>query len=346
MICHNKNMDKKGLFEGLLKAGKIIAPAVITKTVYDKMFNHHFYRNKDLTFSLEDFPNLIRIKQKFKSGNNTLIGYIYADKTMQNRGIFVFCHGYGGGGHHCYLDLINQICKRGYLVFGYDATANDESDGEIIKGFTQGYIDADKAISYIENKKEFKDLPLYVMGHSWGAYSSSCAIGNHKRIKGLIAFSGFNSATTIFKANGEKYAGKQANDFMIYVNTYEKLLFGDKSKVTAIDSFKKSKAKIVIVHSKDDMTVPIEAGLNIYKKEFKNDKRFKFITLLDRGHGTVYYTLEGRRYYEDIQKKYQKIIKDDELNKDDEMNKIMSREKYNNLIDEKLLDKCLRFITK
>ena len=40
-----------------------------------------------------------------------------------------------------------MCCQGGYLVFGYDATANDESGGEIVGGMPQGIADLDKAIN-------------------------------------------------------------------------------------------------------------------------------------------------------------------------------------------------------
>ena len=343
-------MDKKAFFKGLFEATKVVAPAIATERVYDKMFGHHFSTYLPLYFTMDDFPKLKRERHEFKSySKKRLIGYIYYQKTTQIKGIFVFSHGYGGGGHTCYLDLINTLCEMGFYVFAYDATACDESEGDSIRGFTQGMLDADKAITYVESLKKYQKYKLHLMGHSWGAYSASTALGWHKRVRGLIAFSGFNSATTIFKANGERFAGEQANDFMVYVDTYEKLLFGNICQRTAIESFKESKAKIVIVHSEDDGTVPIEAGFKLYKKAFKRDKRFKLVKLKDQGHGTVFYTPEGKIYHEQIAKEFEKYIKG---NKPDEEAKIkfleehIDRKIYNNLVDKKLIKKLISFITK
>ena len=343
-------MDKKQFLEGLLGVTKVVAPAIATQRVYDKMFGHHFTTFAPQYFSDEDFPKLERERHKFKATTKKqLIGYIYKQKGKQNKGIFVFCHGYGGGGHHCYLDLINCLCKQGYLVFAYDASSCDESEGDNIRGFTQGMLDADKALSYVESLKKYAKLPLYLMGHSWGAYSASTALGWHKRVKGLIAFSGFNSATTIFKANGERFAGEQANDFMVYVDTYEKLLFGSICQRTAIESFKESKAKIVIVHSEDDNTVPIEAGFKLYKKAFRGDKRFKFVKLLHQGHGTVYYTPEGKAYQDNIAREFERFVKKenpDEETKAKYLLEHIDRKIYNNMVDVKLIKRLISFITK
>ena len=343
-------MDKKKIFDTIINATKIVAPAVVTEQVYDKMFNHHFTTYKPLSFSLTDYPDLVAERHTFKSGNKSqLVGYIYRCKSLQNKGIFVFSHGFGTGGHHNYLDLIHAICKNGFYVFAYDATACDESEGHTLKGFTTGMLDADKAISYVESLKEYQKINLYLCGHSWGAYSASTALGWHKRVKGLIAFSGFNQATEIFRANGEKYAGDQSKDFMSYVDAWEKLLFGDICKRTAVKSFKESKARIAIVHSYDDKTVPITAGFNIYKKEFAKDKRFKFVKFLSRGHGTVYYSVENRHYYEKFHNEFNKYVKHNKPTEEDKIkyiNEHLNRKKYSNLVDEKLIKDLIKFITK
>ena len=344
-------MDKKDIFNKIISVTKIVAPAVATQQIYEKMFGHHINTFEPLYFSNDDFPNLARERYTFYSCNkNMLVGYVYQDKSIKKKkGIFVFCHGYGGGGHHCYLDVINVLCEFGYYVFAYDATANDESQGHSMKGFTQGALDADKALSFVETLPAYQKLPLYLCGHSWGGYSASNAIGWHPSVKGLIAFSGFNQATGIFKTNGELFAGDRSNDFMSYVDAYEDLLFGSISKNTAVESFRNTKAKICIVHSDDDMTVPIEAGFDIYKKEFKGDPRFKFIKLMGKGHGTVYYTSEGKRYHEKIQKAFKRFVKKMKPSEEEKklyLESIIDREKYNHLIDKKLFKKCIDFITK
>ena len=342
-------MDKKKLFENILSVAKVVTPAIVCETVYNKMFNHHFYTDKNLYFSQSDFPNLLHERYTFHSeSKNTLVGYVYKDKAFKKyNGLFVFCHGYGGGGHHCYLDLINAICSLGYAVFAYDATANDESQGNSMKGFTQGMLDAHRAIDYAKKLEEYQKMPLYVCGHSWGAYSASNAIGWHKEVKGLIAFSGFNSATAIFKANGERYAGEQGNEFMSYVDAEERLLFGDISYHTAMESFKESKAKIVIVHSNDDSTVPIEAGFSIYEKKYKNNKRFKFVRKLKHGHGTVYLTLTGKKYVDKIHKEYDRYVKKNKPTEEEKAKfakELIDRQKYNYCIDVNALKKYIDFI--
>ncbi len=344
----NKMNEKFARFA--INVGKTVTPFVVTKAVYDKMFNHRIEADKYLLFRLEDFPGMEAKRYTFKSKKNTLVGYVYSIPNRKKpKGIIVFSHGYGGGGHKTYLDLIHAFCSYGYFVFGYDATANDESEGTTIRGFTQGLLDAHAAISFVESLKEYKDMPLVLAGHSWGAFSASNALGLHPRAEGLIAFSGFNGPTTIFKANGERFAGDDANKFMPYVDTYEHLLFGSLANTTAIESFKKNKkAKIVIVHSEDDPTVPIDGGFKLYEKEFKDNRHFLFIKLRNKGHATVYYSTNGKKYYDDFVSIYRGFRK---KNSDDGaiqefVDKTLNRGLYSNLVDQSLIDRCLDFVSR
>ena len=340
-------MDKVSVFQAILGLTKTVGPIIAVEKIYKGMFDHRFSSPKYFSFTMEDFPTMEREKHTFKSYNkNKLISYIYKQKSTQIKGIFVFAHGYGGGGHHCYLDLIDTITKEGFLVFAYDATASDESEGKSMRGFTQGLLDADKAISFVESMKEYKNLPLYLCGHSWGAYSMSNALDFHPRAKGLIAFSGFNKSTSIFEANGELYSGEASRSFYEVIEKHEYDIFGSMSEHTAIDSFKNSKAKIVIVHSEDDHTVPISAGYDLYYPLFKNNKRFKFIHYTNRGHGTIFYTQSGRKYVDSLNKTYKKFIKEKHTDEENDAYalKIIDRKKLTSLVDTKLIKECIKFI--
>lgn len=337
-------MNKKDF----INIGENIAAYLITKKIYDSIFKHHRYSSKVLGYSSLDFPSLKRERHTFKnSRGDTLAGYFYYIDSIKKEYVMVFAHGFGRGGHNRYLNLINYFANNGFYVFAYDATANDESEGDDIRGFTQGYLDAKKAIEYVESLTEFKDYPIVCSGHSWGAYSMSNAIKNDKRITGLIAFSGFNKATSIFKANSKIYSPTNNEAFVNYVDNYERIIFNDAADSNAIDSFKNSTAKIVIVHSDDDKTVPTSAGIDLYEEEYKDKENFLFLRFTNRGHGTIYLSKEGKEYVDSFYKIINEYAKKNKLNdeqKDQYASTLLNRLKWNNLLDEVLLDQILDFI--
>lgn len=87
------------------------------------------------------------------------MGSLYSAGENQ-KGIIILVHGFGGGGHNSYMDCINYFVKNGYYVFVYDATGNDESEGEGVGGFFQGVIDLNYAISFVEDSKTLLNLPI------------------------------------------------------------------------------------------------------------------------------------------------------------------------------------------
>lgn len=336
------------LFANYEKAYKVVS-YLVTKKVYNAMFNRHIYSFEPTSFSVEDFKDLKAERFTFKNSNHKkLVGYMYSKTNIEKKAVMVFSHGFGGGGHHCYLNLIEYFCRQGFYVFAYDATANDESEGNGISTFVQGAYDADKAVKFVEDLKEYKKLPMYAAGHSWGAYSMSNVLYLHPRILGYIGFSGFNESTSIFRANGDKYAPDNTEAFVNFLDAYEQSVVGDDHKLTAINSFKNTRAKIAIVHSSDDRVVPIEAGLELYEKEFKDNSRFLFVRLNDKGHGTVYNSTEGKAYIDNYHKLFNDYVKVNKPNEEQKYQKaveLINRDKLINSLDEQMLDYVLRFIS-
>ena len=123
-------------------------------SVYNDNFNKRFTSYEPLMFRLEDYdgiPPLERKKYEFPSDKGQkLTGYLYSTECEQ-RGIIVLAHGFGAG-HNSYMDCANFFAQRGYYVFAYDATGNDESEGEGVGGIPQGVADLDHAISFVEER--------------------------------------------------------------------------------------------------------------------------------------------------------------------------------------------------
>lgn len=171
--------------------------------IYNENFNRRFESYEPLMLYVEDFDGLQRTKYTFPSNKGQMLtGYMYTSDENP-RGIIVMAHGFGGGGHNSYMDCANYFAHHGYCVFAYDATGNDESEGEGVGGFPQGVIDLDHAITFVEKSGNFPDLPIALFGHSWGAYSVCSVLTYHPEVKAVIACSGINSSLDIFESEGK-----------------------------------------------------------------------------------------------------------------------------------------------
>ena len=279
------------------------SPYIATDIAYKKFFYHRTISDNPSRFDNDLFPDLIAERVSFKSFNNNLVGYFYSKQNCDKSKIVIFVHGYGNG-HHRYLDIINYLASKGLYVFSYDATSFDESEGEGIFGFPQGIYDLENAINFVKLTKSYSDNEIILMGHSWGAYSTGSVLNLFPNISKAIMLSGFNKSSDLVRQHGFEWMGEKVDQSIEYVDEYEEFRFGSYSSLSVIDGIKHSNTKIFVVHSEDDKTVPIEIGLDLYKKEFVNNKRIIYKRFKDRDHGTVYYTIEGRDYYYSIVREY------------------------------------------
>ena len=241
--------------------------------------------------SVSDFKGLERTRYQFTSDKGQMLtGYMYSS-GVQKKGIVIMSHGFGGGGHNSYMDCADYFTKQGYLVFAFDVTGNDESEGEAVGGLPQGVIDLDRAITFVENSEAFKEwrkLPIFLFGHSWGGYSVCSVLQFHPEIKAVIEISGFNRSSDLIEAQGKQMVSYGIYAMMPFVNLYESIKFGKYASATAMDGFEASDAAVFVVHSADDNIVPIEYGFDKYYEKYKDDTRFTFLRLEDRGHSYVY----------------------------------------------------------
>lgn len=265
--------------------------------IYDDSINKRFESYKPLMYKVEDFEGLKCTKYEFPSDKGQMLaGSLYSAGENQ-KGIIILAHGYGGGGHNSYLDSINYFAENGYYVFAYDATGNDESEGEGVGGFPQGVIDLDYAISFVEESGNFPSLPIGLFGHSWGGYSVSSVLTYHPEVKAVIACCGTNSSSDIFEVGGKEEAGNFIGMMMPFVKIHEWMNFGKYATNTAMDGFKSSDAKILVAHSEDDKTVPIQYGYDLFYKKYKDNPRFTFLLFKNKGHSDFF--VDGNNTYKD-----------------------------------------------
>jgi hypothetical protein len=281
-----------------------------------------------------------------------LTGYLYSAGDNQ-RGIVVVAHGFGGGGHNSKMDCANYFAQNGYYVFAYDATGNDESEGDGVGGLPQGVIDLDYAVSFVEESGNFPDLPVVLFGHSWGGYCVCNVLTYHPEVKAVIECSGFNSSSDLIEAYGKKQVGDVVYLMLPFVKLYEYIKYGKYASNTALDGFEASEADIMIVHSADDDVVPIEYGYDIYYDKYKHDSRFSFIRLENNGHNYVYddmtyineFNTEFDKWIETLDYDYNAAKNKERFAADkvDYIQNNLNREKWCNKIDTELFDKFVNF---
>ena len=229
----------------------IIAFAVLF-TLSAKMYNAMFGRvitPDDRRRTPYEFKNLEVVECTFASNHGQkLAGYTYTKPGLDPAGVIIIAHGLGNGGQCVYMDAADYFTSHGYIVFSYDATAMDKSEGSTAYGMEQGVIDLSYAINYVEQDSVMKKYPLMLFGHSWGAYSVCTVLNVHPEIKAVAAVSGFNATESWLKyafSSMGIIGALPTFDTLIL----EKIKFGKYAGYTALSGFAKSKAAIMIIQS-------------------------------------------------------------------------------------------------
>ncbi len=321
--------------------------------IYNDNFNKRFESYEPLMLYVDDFDGLERTKYQFDSNNGQkLTGYMYSFGSEQ-RGIVVISHGFGGGGHNSYMDCADYFAKHGYYVFAYDATGNDESEGEGVGGVPQGVVDLDYAISFVEKSGNFPNLPIVLFGHSWGGYSVCNVLTYHPEVKAVIECAGCNRSSDLFEAGGKREAGNIIYTMMPFIKLHEYIKYGKYATNSAMNGFAASDAAVMVVHSSDDEIVPIEYGYDLYYNKYKDDPRFLFLRFEDKGHDrffndTTYqdeFNEKFDKWADTLEYDYEAKENKDRFKKDkaDYIHNNLDREKWCNRLDTDVFDKFLNF---
>lgn len=262
-----------------------IAIGLIGLFLYNINFMHRCNKGPDKIMPrISDFPDLVEKRTEFKCGKNTLAGYSYTHKSMKTyKGIVVVVHGHNYT-HDNYIPEINFFCQKGYKVFSYDGTGCGESTGITMKGYPQWIKDLRSAILFLNSQKEFKNLDIFLFGHSIGGFAVT-AILNFKdiKIKAVAACSAVDSGKAYVKQFSKDKPGLFSKSIYLFFVFYERLLFGNIANYTGSKGINNSKVKALVIHSRDDKYVPVSCSVYGYRKEVSN-KNAQFILLENKGH--------------------------------------------------------------
>jgi len=308
------------LLAALLLLVFLVALPLAAVKVYDSVFRVQIRTSPEnaLTAAHYDGLTVENVSFSAKQGH-TLAGYKYRMEDVSDPlGVLVVAHGFGGGGHCGYMPLIAWFADHGYLVFGYDATANDNSEGEAVGGFPQGVMDLDYAIRYVKSDETYAGLPIYLMGHSWGAYSVGNVLNFQPDVAGAVMFAGFDYTTQILRQQGEEYVGDLVRLMLPYAKAYEFLKFGKYTAVSTTGGIQKSDAHVMIVHSTDDDTVHYDTGFEPLYAKHHDNPRVHFVSYTDRGHNYLYYPPETMQYRASLAPEYHQFLADHGLTDNDD----------------------------
>jgi pimeloyl-ACP methyl ester carboxylesterase len=255
--------------------------------IYEKVFK----RRTDIPESVfepsfNDIPNLARRPVQFKNKRmKALKGYIYySNYGPPADGVIVLVHGFGTT-HMDYLHLIEWFIKSGFAVFSYDNTGCGESEGSSMSGLPNAVHDLECAIECIRQDSELGTLPLFMFGHSWGAYAVTSALAHIGGVTAVVGCCGFNTSLDMLKCYSTAFSGKIGLLIIPFAVLYERLKFGRYAGISGASGVLNSNASVLLIHSKDDTVVPYKHSVAAHVKPFiKSYSRVIIKLYSNRGH--------------------------------------------------------------
>jgi len=285
-------------------AGASAASVLAMMGIHDKMFPRHERPDYSLTPGLYDYnrikDSLPRELLDIPSGSVTLRGYLYG--LGGARALLVFCHGFHAGGDE-YLPIYEFFVKQGFAVLSYDVRGTYDSEGSGTVGMCQSFVDADRVLEFVRREKRLSCLPLFIMGHSWGGYAAGASLSLHPEIRGAALIAPMNSGVDIMLEKSEQYAGKVALTQRPLIVAYQRALFGDYVKHSAVGGINATKAPVLVAHGVDDGVLLYDRQSVISRQNEIINPRVTFVTT--KGffgtHTSLWHSLRSIAYMKEIE---------------------------------------------
>ena len=290
----------------LLLIGMCITTAVIMRQNFGrgdypdpKLSTFHRYER-----FAEAYP---RENVQFQSGDCTLQGYIYG--ADNDKGLLVFAHGIGTG-HETYFGFLTAFIDDGWRVFSYDATGSGNSEGKGTRGLVQSVLDLDAALTFAEQDARLCDLPVCVMGHSWGGFAAAAVLDCGHDIVASVSLAGYAYPVEMLDKGAAGILGNTfAPLFHPFAWGYNKLMFGADAGRNAVDAANSCEVPLFVIHGKDDTMIPCDTiGIYGHRNEITNpNAEFEMIEGEYASHSKILYSDEANTYYAEFKEEYEQI---------------------------------------
>ena len=283
---------------------------IVVKTIIDSVFKRTERPKYSSVFQFKDvakeYPQELI---KFSSGANMLQGYLFGKENT--KGLVVVVHGLGGGAEG-YLAEILYFVNQGYQVFAYDNTGYHLSEGKNSVGLPQAVEDLEAALAFIEREERLKHLPVYLFGHSWGGYAVGAVLNFNQNVKAVASVSGFNCPSKMVIEWGKRLIGNWAVMAIPFMMLHQRLSFGKKLDITAVDGINKAGIPVLLVHGSKDPTVRIDGAATISCKAEITNSKVEYLLWEEEGqngHLEVLYSVEASEYGKQIGTEFEQLLK-------------------------------------
>lgn len=263
------------------------------------LINDDFFSVQKCRPDYESLKN--REEIKFPCGKETLTGYLYESATP--KGVIVVAHGVKNNADLNSAQIQDYYVNRNYDVFAVDMTGCGLSTGKGIRTLYESRNCVAHAVKTVKNNSKTKDLPIFVIGHSWGAYGAVTATDDIDGIKAVASFSGYNTPSEMVYAFAEVNVSKALILTKPALNFGLSMTWGQKTFYPAEKTIKRHKEiPYIIIHGEEDKTVPFKTYSiydNVVNDHYEN---VTTISLPGIHHGAPWKTVEAETYTGECEK--------------------------------------------
>jgi len=245
-----------------------------------------------------------RTPVEFQMDGKTLRGYIYGEDN-NDKGLVVFRHGIYSQ-HQDYLLLIEALVDRGWKVFAYDAIGCGLSDGDSTIGFPQSALDVHRALEFVDESGLAGDLPVVIMGHSWGGFGVAAALNFHDDVKACVTMSGFADSMGIVMDASRAMMGPLAVTQAPTIWLNHKIDFGQYSDISAVDGINGAGIPVLVVHGTGDTVVGYDTTGIIAQRDKITNPQVEYAVMDDparNGHNTYFNAPDTQVYLNELSAK-------------------------------------------
>lgn len=253
-------------------AGVSVTEVAAAVVAYDAIFPRYARPDYAITAGLYDYRRIADVLPRevlrFASRDAELCGYYYPVEAPL--GLVVVAHGFHAGADD-YLPLIEAVVNAGYAVFTYDVTGTYDSVGESVIGMCQSLVDLDHALNFVKSHPIGRNLPLFLIGHSWGGYAAASVMALHTDVRACALLAPMYNGATMMVEKGEQYVGKLAYMSKPVFDVYQRMLFGDYTGYNGVQGINATDAYVLIAQGIDDTVITMNGqSITAHRDEITN----------------------------------------------------------------------------
>ncbi|MBR2835296.1 MAG: alpha/beta fold hydrolase [Coriobacteriales bacterium] len=317
-----------------------VVSLVVDYLILSQSFTRSYVPNRSTITRYEDFSDsYAREPLTFMSGENMLQGYLYMSKTGDTstvKGLIVFCHGIGSW-HQDYLAILLKLVDDGWLVFGYDATGSGESEGATVGSMSQSALDAHAALNFIEAQDRFAQMPVFVIGHSWGGYAAAAVLNFNHNIQGVVSLSGYSEPMGIIMEQAVSSMGSLVQVEYPFIWCANRFIAGDKCDLSAVAGINSCTTPVLVVHAAHDKVISA-TGAAIYAQQNRitnpNVSYYLFTDEGRDGHNSYFISESAHAYIVQKQEELYALCDEYDPDRDGVASDPAKQAEYDTLLDE------------